>query len=307
MGENMKKKKRHIGLKILLTFLLLLLAGAAGLGVYFYPTYRAAEYMSENLRFSQMEYTIRMTLDRDELNKGQKLLIDTLAEMTGITREAMGHLTIQGNVDGDIIYAAVYPEGQSRPLTELYLSDGSDVVNGAMLYSAMRDNFCGRNEDLNYLFPVWEDHRYMSLEQAEDMLGVDLGSVRNFKLSFRDRKLSVLQCFCILAFMDRKEADGGECFSFRADGMDVTMWLQKQMAGDITVTDPADVLEELNGKLSVARVRLNGEKLRVLDSISVTAAMKQDISLQVPEDLISRKTVDIVKGIRLVIKGLSEN
>lgn len=297
--------KRHIGLKIFLTLLLLLLAAAAGLAIYFYPVYKAAGYMAGNLNFRKLDFCVEVRIDRKELSKRQNMLIDTLAEITGMTGEEMCHLTIEGNVDGDIIYACVYPEGKTDPLTELYLSDSLDVVNGAMLYGVMRENFCGQNAVLDYLFPVWEDHKYMSLKQAEDMFGVDLSDLRDFTLPFGDRKLSRLECFFILASMSREGNASGDGFSFQMDGMNATIWLREQIICSIRMEEPADALEELNRKLSVAGIRLEGKKLHILDSLSVTAEMNEDVALQVPDDLVSRNMVDIVKGIRAVIRELS--
>lgn len=303
--QSETKKKKHTGLKVFLTLLLLLLAAAAGLVIYFYPAYRAAGYMAENLNPGKIEYTLEVRIDRDELDKKGKLLIDTLAEITGMTGEELCCLTIRGNVDGDMIYACVYPEGQEKPLTELYLSDGRGVVNGAMLYGVMREHFCGQNKMLDYLFPVWEDHKYMSLEQAEDMFGVDLSSVRNFRLPFGDRKLSRLECFGILAFMSREKTASGEEFSFRMTGMEAAIRLQEHIACRVRMEEPADVIEEMNEKLSRLGIHLGGEKLRILDSVSLDAAMGKDAALQMPDDLISQNTVDIVKGIRAVIRELS--
>lgn len=305
MEQNGTKKKRHIGLKIFLTLLLLLLAAAAGLVIYFYPAYRAAGYLAENLSFQKMEYVLEVKIDREELDTKKGLLIDTMAEITGITGEELCHLTIQGSVEGDVIYACIYPEGQEKPLTELYLSDDLDVVNGAMLYSAMRENFCGQNAMLNYLFPVWEEHKYMSLKQAEDMFGVDLSAFRNFELPFRDRKLSRMEYFVILAFMHRDKAAAGENFSFQKDGIDAAICPWEQIECSISIENPADVLDELSGKLSKVGISLSGNKLRILDFLSVTVEMKGDVELQMPKDLVSQNMVDIVKGIRAVIRELS--
>lgn len=306
MRQNGQKKKRHTGLKIFLTLLLLLLAAAAGLALYFYPAYRAAGYLAENLNLQKIEYTLEVRIAREELDGTKRLLLDTLAEVTGITDEELCHLTIRGSVDGDVIYAGIYPEGQKNPLTELYLSDDLDVVNGAMLYSAMRENVCGQNEMLNYLFPVWEEHKYMSLKQAEDMFGVDLSAIRNYKLAFRDRRLSRLECFGILALMHRNKAGSEESFSLQLEGLDAEMRLREQIECTIHMENPADVLEELKGKLSGLGISLNGEKLRMLDSFFVTAKIREDVALQVPEDLVSQNMVDIVKGIRAVIRELKD-
>lgn len=305
MEQNNAKKKRHTGLKIFLALLLLLLAAAAGLAVYFYPAYRAAGYLAENLNLQKTDYTLEVRIDREKLDRVKRLLIDTMAEITGITDKELCHLTIQGSVDGDVIYARIYPEGREKPLTELYLSDDLDVVNGAMLYGAMRENFCGQNEMLNYLFPVWEEHKYMSLKQAEDMFGVDLSVFRNFELPFRDRKLSRLEYFGILAFMHRDKGAAGEGFSYRKDGLDAAIWTREQIECSISIENPADVLDELGGKLSAVGISLSGDKLRILDYLSVTAEMREDAALQMPKDLVSQNMVDIVKGIRAVIRELS--
>lgn len=305
-GQSETKKKRHTGLKIFMVLLLLLLAAAAGLVIYFYPVYRAAGYMAENLNFRKIDFCVEVRIDRTELDIRQNILIETMAEITGLTGEELCHLTIQGNVDGDIIYACIYPEGQENPLTELYLSDDPDVVNGAMLYSAMRENICGQNAMLDYLFPVWENHKYMSLKQAEDMFGVDLSDLRNFKLPFRDRKLSRLECFGMLALMHREKTASGESFSLRIDGMDVVIRPRGQIECSISMENPADVLDEFNEKLSKTGISLSGDKLRILDSFSVTAEVNEDTALQVPDDLVSQNMVDIVKGIRAVIKELKD-
>lgn len=305
MEENNEIKKRDTGLKIFLALLLLLLAAAAGLVIYFYPTYRAAGYLAENLSFQKMDYTIEVRIDRKKLDTVKRLLIDTMAEITGITGEELCHLTIKGSVDGDVIYACIYPEGQEKPLTELYLSDDLDVVNGAMLYSAMRENLCGQNDMLNHLFPVWEDHKYMSLKQAEDMFGVDLSAFRNYKMPLRDLKLSRLEYFGILVLMHRDKSAEGECFYFQTDGMDAEIWPQGQIECSYSMEDPGDVLDEMSGKLSAVGISMSENKLQILDFLSVTAEMKENVALQMPKDLVSQNMVDIVKGIRAVIRELS--
>lgn len=304
MGQNSTKKKRHTGLKVFLVLLFLLLAAAAGAAIYFYPAYRAAGYMAEDLSLQKMDYTLEVKINRGELGKKPRMLLDVLAEITGLTREEICCLTIQGSVDGNILYARIYAQGQEEPLTELYLSDELDVVNGAMLYGVMREHFCGENEMLNHLFPVWEDHQYMSLEQAEDMFEVDLSDLRNFRLPLWERKLSRLQCFCLLALMSREETDSGEQFLLQTEGLEVALWPQEGTAV-IGMEKPAEVLESLEKKFSAAEVHLHGERLRMLEQFAVTVKMKEDTALRMPDDLVSQNMVDVVKGIRAVLREIS--
>lgn len=305
MEQGEGRKKRHTGLKIMLIFLLLLLAAGAGLVIRFYPLYKEAGYLAEHLSFQKLDYTLEVRIDRSRLNKKQNLLIDTLAEVTGLTGGELCHLTVRGSVDGDIIYAGIYPEGQRKLLTEVYLSDDLDVVNGAMLYSAMREHVCGQNATLDYLFPVWENHQYMSLEQAEDMFGLDLSDLRHYRLPVRDIKLSRLQCFGILVLMERERTEQGNLYSLQAEGMEAVLRVKEPTEINIRMEDPEAVLEMLEEKLSAAGVPIRGEKLGMLKQLAVTAVMGEDVSLEVPEDLISQRMVDVVKGIRMIIKGIS--
>lgn len=304
MGQNSTKKKRHTGRKIFLALLFLLAAAATGVAIYFYPAYRAAGYMAETLNLQKMDYTLEVTINRDELGKKPRMLLDVLAEITGITREGICCLTIRGSVDGDIVYARIYAEGQEEPLTELYLSDELDVVNGAMLYGVMREHFCSRNEMLNQLFPVWEDHKYMSLKQAEDMFEVDLSDLRDFSLPLRERKPSRLQCFFLLALMSREETDAGEQFTFQTEGLEAELWL-RSMTAVIRLEKPAEVLGRMEEKFSKTRICLNGERLQTLDGLAVAVEMREDITLRIPDDLVSQTMVDVVKGIRTVLRELS--
>lgn len=305
MGQKGEKKKRHTGLKIFLTLLLLLAAAAAGLGIYLYPAYRAAGYLAEQLELQKFDYTLEVKIDRGELDQRKKLLIDTLAELTGVSAGDLCHLTIRGSVDGDIIYAGIYPQGREEPLTELYLSDGADVVNGAMLYSAMRENFCSRNAMLDYLFPVWEEHKYMSLQQAEDMLGVDLSAFRDFRLPLEKLRLSRLKCFGILALMHREKTASGEGFSIQTEGLEAELQPGEHTICSVSMDAPAETLSALEEKLSTFGITLSGDRLRMLESLSVTAEAREDVSLRLPEDLVSQNMVDIVKGIRAVLRELS--
>lgn len=304
MEQGETKRKKHTGLKIFLAFLFLLLAVTAGVVIRFYPIYKEAGYMADHFGFRKLDYILEVRIDRSKLNKRQNLLIDTLAEVTGLTGGELCHLTVQGSVDGDIIFAAIYPEGQKKPLTEVYLSDDLDVVNGAMLYSAMREHICGQNKTLDYLFPVWENHRYMSLEQAEDMFGVDLSDLRDYKLPVRDMKLSRLQCFGILVLMEREKMEQGRYFCLQTEGLEAMLQLKEPAEVSISMEDPEAVTDMLEDKLSRAGVRLSGEKLGMLKQLAVRAVIREDLSLTVPEDLISQKMVDVVKGIRVIIKGL---
>lgn len=304
------KKKKHAGLKIFTGLIVIFLIAAAALAVHFYPVYRDAGLLEENLNFKYFSYELEAELNRDELEENQVRLLDTLVELTGLGQEAMYHLYIQGSVDGDIIHARIYPQGQREPLIELYLSDGVDVINGALLYNAVRTHYTSEKELLAYLVPVWDDHEFVSLDQMEQMLDVDLDEMKNFRLSFVEKKLSVKELFVALAAMER-EKSGNQCsYTLTLDGVDAQLKLDYDTASVVNVRlaaeKPGQLLQAMSEKLSKFGISFSREKLYFLDDISITAAVGEGEELQVPEDLISQKTVEIITGIRLMIEQISE-
>lgn len=307
--EETAKKKKHTGIKVLLGILVVLIILFVVLAIRFYPVYRAAAFLEKNLTLDHMEYSMQVEINRDELEEKQVKLLDGLAAITGTEKDAMYRLKIEGSVDGDIIHARIYPDGQASPLIELYLSDDTDVVNGAILYNAVRENYCGQNPLLSYLVPVWSDHEYVTLEQVEQMLEVDLGTVRDFKLPFRDAKPSLKMCFVALAVMQRESTADMDRFYMKLSGLDLVLRLNKTdsaVEAKLGLEKPAELLENYADKLSLLGVNFDSSRLRIFDIVSATVGMEKDgTALQIPENVISQNTVDIISGLRAVVQEIS--
>lgn len=307
--EQKTVKKKHIGLRIFLVILTILVVTIVVLAIRFYPVYQAAAFLERNLTLDHMEYSMQAEINRDELEEKQVKLLDGLASITGTETDAMYRLKIEGSVDGDIIHARIYPDGQAFPLVELYLSDDTDVVNGAILYNAVRENYCGQNPLLSYLVPVWSDHEFVTLEQVEQMLEVDLGTVRDFKLPFRDTKPSLKMCFAALAVMQRESAAETDRFYMKLSGLDLVLRLNETdsaVEAKLGLEKPAELLEKYADKLSLLGVSFNGDRMRIFDTVSATVRMEKDgTALQIPENVISQNTVDIISSLRAVVQEIS--
>lgn len=307
--EEKAKKKKHTGIKVLLGILAVLIILFAVLAIRFYPVYRAAAFLERNLTPEHMEYSVEVEINRDELEEKQAKLLDGLASITGTDRDAMYRLRIEGSVDGDIIHAYVYPDGQNSPLIELYLSDDTDVINGAILYNAVRENYCGQNPLLSYLIPVWNDHEYVTLEQAEQMLEVDLSALKDFKMPFRDKKLSLKMYFAALTMMQRESEAGTEKFDMKLAGLELVLCLNEtepSVEVELGMEKPAALLEKYADKLSLLGVSLDSDRLRAFDTVSATVRMEKDgTALLIPENIISQNTVDIISGLRSVVQEIS--
>lgn len=307
--EEKAKKKKHTGIKVLLGILAVLIIALVALAIRFYPVYRAAAFLEKNLTPEHMEYSVEVEINRDELEEKQVKLLDGLASITGSDRDAMYRLRIEGSVDGDVIHAYVYPDGQKSPLIELYLSDDTDVVNGAILYNAVRENYCGQNPLLSYLVPVWSDHEYVTLEQVEQMLEVDLSTLKDFKMPFRDKKLSLKIYFAALTIMQKESEAETEKFDMRLAGLDLVLCLNEtkpSVEAELDMEKPAELLEKYADKLSLLGISLNGDRLRIFDTVSATVRMEKDgTALQIPENVISQNTVDIISSLRAVVQEIS--
>lgn len=302
-------KQKHVGLKIFPVILVVLLAVMIGIFIRFYPVYQDAKLLAANLNSTCFTYELEAEMNREELQENQVKLLDTLAELTGLEQEAMYHLRIQGSVDGNIIHAVIYPEGQTEPLTELYLSDEEDVVNCALIYNRMRAYNVADNELLSFLIPVWNDHAYVSLEQLEQMLDVDLAVVRNFRLPFAGKKLTKKEAFVVMAVMEREKNGSYRSYQFKKDGIAAQLSLNDEMLSVIEASmsaqKPAEQMDHFSEKLSKIGVNLNGSKWKFLDDIEVEATIGSGEALRIPEDKISQATVDTIANIRSIIKEIS--
>lgn len=302
-------KKRHKGRKIILGLFLLLLILGLLLLIRVYPAWRAAGFLAENLNLNRFTYELEAELNRDKMEESRVKLLDTLAELTGLEQEAMYRLKIQGSVDGDVIHARIFPEGRSQPLIEFYLGDGEDVINGALLYNEVRNHYAGGNELLAYVLPVWSDHEYVSLEQLEQILDLDLGAVKDFRLAFTEKKLSAGELFAALAVMKREQS-GSRCSFTLTEGearaeLTVDYEAEFPVRVELTAPKPGELLDDVSGKLSKFGISVSGEKLYFLDALSAAAEPGRGEALQIPENRISDKTVEIISAIRFVIEEIS--
>ncbi|MCM1231711.1 MAG: hypothetical protein NC489_16460 [Ruminococcus flavefaciens] len=331
--EREEKKGRKKWIIACTAVLLTLGILAAVLFARYWPVYRDAGFLAGHLELSRFTYEMEVRLDPEELEEETVKLLDTLGELTGTERESMYRLLVRGSVDGDKIHASVYPEGRREPLIELYLSEGEDVVNCAMLYQAVRSHYTEGNVLAAFLFPEWNDHEFVSLEQMEQILELDLGKIKNFRLSLSDRKLTVGEYFALLAISEREKTGGdGRIYAVSTRKTDSsgkgTESAQGSGTGEssggipalearlefdrtspvielsVSADNPSELLEGLPERLS-GLIGADAEKYRAIKEVSLTLTVGEGVRLEMPQDLISQRAVDIIAGIRSVIREIS--
>ena len=290
------KKKIGIGIVCVAAALLLVL------GIFGYPHWKAAKLLKEHFNPARVDYTLEVQLLEEQMTDEQKQFVEVLSMLTGIDTENFYKLHLEGTTWDGIVEVQVFPDGQENPLFELYLSDESDVMNGAMFYQTVRANLSGGNALIERLLPKWEDHTYVTLEQAEQIFGIDLSAVRNFSLP-QIKEPSTASWFTALLAMKRENGDNEVTYAAEKAGAAVKLVLpeEKNVTVKFDVPNLQETLTAINEKASLS---IDAEQFVLVGQLSGTVSGAGQEELSVPEDCISQDTVEILEGVRVLIQEL---
>ena len=290
------KKKIRIGIVCVAAVLLLVL------GISCYPHWKAAKLLKEHFNPARVDYILEVQLLEEQMTDDQKQFVEVLSMLTGIDTENFYRLHLEGTIWDGIVEVQVFPDGQENPLFELYLSDESDVMNGAMFYQKVRANLSGGNALIERLLPKWEDHTYVTIEQAEQIFGIDLSAVRNFSLP-QIKELSTASLFTALLAMKREKGDKAVTYAAEKAGAAVKLVLPEE--GNVTVEfDVPDFQETLTALNEKASLSIDTEQSVLVGQLSGTVSATGQEEFFVPEDCISQDTVEILEGVRVLIQEL---
>ena len=290
------KKKIGIGIMCVAAALLLVL------GIFCYPHWKAAKLLKEHFNPERVGYTLEVQLLEEQMTDDQKQFVDVLSMLTGINTENFYKLHLEGTTWDGIVEVQVFPDGQENPLFELYLSDESEVMNGAMFYQTVRANLSGGNALIERLLPKWEDHTYVTLEQSEQIFGIDLSAVRNFSLP-QIKEPSTSSWFMALLAMKRENGDNEVTYAAEKAGAAVKLVLPEE--GNVTVEfDLPNLQETLTAINEKASLSIDTEQFVLVGQLSGTVSAAGQEELSVPEDCISQDTVEILEGVRVLIQEL---
>ena len=290
--------KKKIGTGIVCVAAALLLV----LGIFCYPHWKAARLLKEHFNPERVGYTLEVQLLEEQMTDDQKQFVNVLSMLTGIDTENFYKLHLEGTTWDGIVEVQVFPDGQENPLFELYLSDESEVMNGAMFYQTVRANLSGGNALIERLLPKWEDHTYVTLEQAEQIFGIDLSAVRNFSLP-QIKEPSTSSWFMALLAMKRENGDNEVTYAAEKAGAAVKLVLPEE--GNVTVEfDVPNLQETLTAINEKASLSIDTEQFVLVGRLSGTVSAAGQEELSVPEDCISQDTVEILEGVRVLIQEL---
>lgn len=297
------KKKVHI-FPILL---LLLAAAAAGVCIYFYPKWKAAGVLQENLASGHFIYELEIRLDRDAMDAKQEKTLENLSKLTGFGKEALFQFTIRGSVWEDKIYALFYPKDMERPLIELYLSSDINVINETLPFNTIRENLVEQHKLLDHIMPAQLEAVYMTLEQAEQIFDLDLSGVREFKLLRSDKELSRVKCFLLLAAMRRGSSEEGSFYELSTEGAGLKVELCDAVPVlRFDVQEPGTALQQVEEYFSRLNLETPGWQAAMLESISGTVMPGQGEEIVLPDKLMDQKKADLLVEIRDLIRKIGD-
>lgn len=294
---------------VLLVFLIILLLLVGFLFLRFYPAWKAAEIMQERTDLAHFTYELEIELDKEELPSEYVEIFASLAEIAGVEEEVLYNLTAKGTVWEDITYVQLYFEGQKEALVEMYLSDGLDVINESKIYKAFREKLVGRSELLAMLIPEGEDNVYMTLEQANQLFGIDMSGVANFSIPFTDMTFEQKEYFLALAALSHEKHDNSDLFALDMEriqlGIDVPKADSSSLVeAHLAVQEPAEALAEvaeLIGKIGVD-VEIPAENFKIIKRLTLDAVTENAVEPTMPTNFLSQDTINVLSEIGALIE-----
>lgn len=297
---------------VLLSIVLLLIMLVAGLFVRFYPAWNAAAVLVERMDLAHFTYELEIELDKEQMPSKYVDIFAGLAKVADVDEEALYHLTAKGTVWEDITYVQIYFENQDEALIEMYLSDKKDVVNESRIYKAIRENLVGRSELLAMLIPEGEDNVYMTLEQANQLFGIDLSGVGKFSIPFTDMKFSQKEYFLALAALSKERQEGNDLFALNMERIQLSLELPKaesasEIAVHLSVQEPSEALAEAADLIAGLGIEIPVENFKVIKSFSLDAVPENAAKPIFPTNFISQETINVLSEVAALIEQFVGN
>ena len=297
-------KKGKIVLLVILA-LLLILAGC--LFMRFYPAWKSAEVLQEKMDLAHFTYEVEFELNKEKLPTEYTKIFESLSEITGVEESIMYNLTAKGTVWEDVIYIEIFHQGAEEALIEMYLSDSQDVVNESRIYNAFRENIVGRSGLLEMVVPKGEDNVYMTLEQADQLFGIDLSAVSNFSIPFTDMSFSQKEYFVVLSALSREKQEMSDTFVLDMERIDLSLDVPKaENSSDIVVSlsveEPAEALAEAADLVAQLGIEIPVENFAVLKSFAITAVSGNGKEPVMPTNYISQETIIVLSEVAALIE-----
>lgn len=310
MSQKPKKKSKSKGIVLAIILILII-----GVGIFAYmkitTAKKEAQILANRLVFDSFDYKAKVELNPEKLDSNLSNTLRLLSHIAGIEEDDMYNLNVKGTVDGGVIRAEIYPQGASKPLVELYLSDGEDYVNGKILYENMTSRIIEKSPLAALIIPKWNETEYISLSQSERLLGSDMSRIKNFKVPLQNVKLPGNVCQLLLSLMSRTENGNLVKYTLNTailggSGTVEIEWDESSEEGVVLrlndLENPAQLVESINKKLEGLNKKVSIGNLGMLEKITLEIQTNEATKFIPPVTVVSEglieKLITIVEMIR---------
>lgn len=298
-------KKKHTG-AVFLVVLLIILAIAAAVFYKIYPVWRDAGIISSELDFQHTAFEMKLDLDQEAFSEKESQLLEAYAKLMNLEEDSMYSLTLMGETDGTIIHTFVYPEGIDEPILEFYLSDETDVINGAMIYNSFRDNLVKKSPLVGYLLPIWEENEYVTLEQLEQLFDLDFKEAKEYDGSVFPDEIPEKYLFGIMMMLSKEKENGNRSYTYRGEDVDFSLVIgeDKSLINlELSVEHPQQVMDDLRVEFEKYNIDVNMQAdFENFENVEIKLNPAVSRNLEVPTDQINQTMVDVIAGLRSLLE-----
>ncbi len=254
-----------------------LAAAITAVGVWSFPLWHTAFLLHSLAKSKSLDCRIQVILDREALSENQNQFLQAVSWILGIEENSCLNWQAEGGFSQGQGTAKIYCNALKEPVTEVYFSEGSTIVNIEMLYEALQNNFGREHPILGNMLPDWKYGSYISLEQIQDMFQVDFEELLTQNASSNMIGQSLWKNLLLLNQMEREKAkNGGWQFQTSWNGWQTVLKTEKK--GQIQRLELSGVSREHTQKIASFFASLcSGEQESIVfpDSVMKEEEIKQ--------------------------------
>lgn len=200
----MKRKSLVIGIAAVILSIVLLCAS-----IFVFPLLRAARTLHRVTSAECVDYKLNITFNQDRLSEKQEQFLKIISRIFEVEEYSCMSWNVNGYMSGAQGYAEVFCAGLDGPVTDVYFSEDRIIVNARMFYEALQGNFSSAHPILGRLLPEWKYSDYISLEQIEEIFGVDIKGMFRLDMPKELSGTNIWNGMLMLSRMERKKGENG--------------------------------------------------------------------------------------------------
>ncbi|MCI8495207.1 MAG: hypothetical protein HFI74_05955 [Lachnospiraceae bacterium] len=209
-------KKRYLVIGVVSVIVL----AVTTVGIWSYPLWQTAFLLNNMIKSKALEAQIHLELEEEELSENVRQFLKVISWALGTEEGESLDWYARGQINGNQGYARIYCGAWEEPVTEVYVSKESTLVNMEMLYGIVQGKFREEHPLMGTFLPDWGYGSYITLEQIQEIFQVDF---RQFFQKNDVQEHNLWEILLLLNHMERKKTENGN-WQFQ------TIWNDYQIA-----------------------------------------------------------------------------